>query len=700
MRYYIEIKKIELHYEGRIHTGIPYISRCLPDMKIKPEDEVSIKNKHYPLGELLQAFIQLKRSNFQEEPQVLQEVFGPRGLLEFGQYLYSQLFPDISPIHLKHQQNDNIEVIIVTQEEHVTRLPWMLLAYKGQYLCMDGEWSIAIATTFEIKTCEMPSSPRILIIAPEPTGQSKTKAESHIKVIEEKFCAYDINYRIGYNLEVVYTIEDFKSSLEKSKPQPHIVYFYGHGIGDFYTSMLVFATRSDRHQYNLLVRDFSRYLSVLRDEPPMLVYLNCCHGDAGGLLGAGFSLGNSIPAVITNRTVAEINAAQAQGLYLLNSIVIEGKPPHLAISEMYKKSVKLDIGLADPRWMTPILYQHYTDWKVKRLPLHDSNWHYKLDHVTQFCTVASKTRSMLNTCKPRSLAFVWYGKEGVGCDILHEHLKIELHEHLDIKPYEVNVKWPLDLGDRPFLSEAFTGMLSKAFEVPNLNAVPARIRARTFSNSDKLTLICVHYQPVMPQNKKINPTILKYYLEWWDCEFVPLLEEQQFVLSTISFVVKSPDKFRKYLDERCLDELDVHDTAFRILDEIKGVSIQDLLDFLYMYKKRLTIQSRKEVLKKLLNKTSSFRLSRHSFINLRQEEVPDSVLEALKEIKDQGFIGQDTFLMAIEEKIGHDQTVKHKEFILKHANIGGHYKKTVEELRNLDDYIWNFSKEFDDDWDY
>jgi hypothetical protein len=64
---------------------------------------------------------------------------------------------------------------------------------------------------------------------------------------------------------------------------------------------------------------------------------------------------------------------------------------------------------------------------------------------------------------------------------------------------------------------------------------------------------------------------------------------------------------------------------------------------------------------------ASFTLTEQSLDNLRQEGLPNKILEKLKALKDQKFDTQDKFLEAVRQEIGNDQTVRYKEQILENA---------------------------------
>ena len=67
---------------------------------------------------------------------------------------------------------------------------------------------------------------------------------------------------------------------------------------------------------------------------------------------------------------------------------------------------------------------------------------------------------------------------------------------------------------------------------------------------------------------------------------------------------------------------------------------------------------------------ASFKLTKQSFDNLRNESIPDNILENLEPLKDREFTSEDEFLNAVEKQIGKEQTVRYKELILKHADTG------------------------------
>ena len=85
---------------------------------------------------------------------------------------------------------------------------------------------------------------------------------------------------------------------------------------------------------------------------PKLAYINCCQGDSGGLLGVGRQLLPHIPAVVTNRTTAFIDAARPQALAFWESLLLKGEAPHRALSATHARLGGLGLTTADIRWMS------------------------------------------------------------------------------------------------------------------------------------------------------------------------------------------------------------------------------------------------------------------------------------------------------------------------------------------------------------
>ncbi|MCP5004078.1 MAG: hypothetical protein GY941_09070 [Planctomycetes bacterium] len=619
MQYFVKIEKGSSGYTGSI-TRDNQVKAELKDIKLGVDDEVKVKGINHNLGTLVEAIIGYDSND-------IGYVFDERGLLEIGEYLYRNTFSRLPEGEIKSLRNKNemeeVNVCIVTEDEHISRLPWVLLSNECCFLSTLG-WAFTISSGSEREDCELPPSPRILIIAPEPEGVEHTRAKTHIEDIINKISETDDRLREGNKIRIVYTWEEYEKFVNEFVPE--IVYYYGHGVGNSNSTRLVFATGKDNVLKYVPVLNFAQVIMNM-ERSPRIVYVNCCQGDAGGKLGVGRQLERAVPSVITNRTVASIEVAQSQAVAFWNDVVNKGIAPHRAVANLHSKMTDHGVDTSDLRWMTPVVYCNYAKWHSYPLQSDSKqrpHWHLKIDRVTQFGTVVYQTNEMLREQKPVSRAYIWYGKKGQGIDTFHERLKVCLGTDLNNTSFhEFTPVWPTEL-EKPW--RAFEDMLLEAFDVSELEMIPGRIRSVTGGISGKQTLVYVRHEPVTSR-KVINPVVLKDYLEWWDSVLVPILGNHQFALLGISFVVEKPPLFLKAIEKRKILEMELKDTTVRLLDAMEKLARSDLLDFLRDHNIRMPERFRNDRIDKILEKT------------------------------------------------------------------GGHYEKTVDELRELVDREWDLSED-------
>lgn len=73
------------------------------------------------------------------------------------------------------------------------------------------------------------------------------------------------------------------------------------------------------------------------------------------------------------------------------------------------------------------------------------------------------------------------------------------------------------------------------------------------------------------------------------------------------------------------------------------------------------------VRQRLIEILVSFRLTKQSFEDLQNENLPENILETLKSLENKRFTSEDELLDAVKEQIGEENTEEYKEIILKHA---------------------------------
>lgn len=595
MHYFLEIYKKDDYYKGQIQQGDKSSVDILSNIELGPNTQITIKNKLYTLSELIQVLIAFKS-------EVLESVFDERGQLELGQYLYAQTLGRWPNAPDPRRESD-IRLHILSEDEHILRLPWVLLAYDGRYLSVSG-WSVTLDRNHSVTDYELPPAPHILVIIPQPADVPDTEAKEHLHELEEMLSQADHNLYQGKHLHVVRTWEEFQTQI--AKQHYDLLYYYGHGIGDIHHSRLVFVSGKTNIRKDVPVADLVTCLRQAPGGSPLLAYVNCCRGDAGGILGAGRQLLNLIPAVVTNRTVATTEAARRQAIDFWRATLLEGFPPHTAVARMYSRLGNMGLSLKDVRWMTPVLHSGYRNWKANppraRNRLDNSpHWHLKLDRVRQFSQVAYQTGQMLRERKPRSLVYIWYGQRGQGLDLFHQRLKVELRDILpNVHLYEVRPRWPDDFHNP---HRSFEDMLLEAFKVDSLDNIPGRIRTQTKGESGRQTLVYICHQPVLP-DEPFKPSVLRTYLEWWDCNGVPLLQQETdaFGLLGISFEVRNPLKFLELLQKKG-DNLELRHTVWHILDEMEQLAKKDLKEFLDTHRIELPRHRREKILEEILKET-------------------------------------------------------------------------------------------------
>ncbi len=276
MNYFVEISKSQERYAGKIHQGNPSDATTLTDLKLGQNDLITIKDTAYKIGDLMHALISYDTKD-------LRMAFDDRGQLEIGRYLYQQVFGTLKTEQQEMLLRDDVAVHIriVTEDEDIARLPWVLLYKRSAFLSMVG-CAITLSCKRKTQACELPPSPKMLIIAPCPQGIENTQADAHLEELDNLFAARNPLLRIGQNLAVARTWEEFIHLAQTFKPV--IIYYYGHAQGDVHKARLLFAQGQKHKLKRVPLTDFTQCLRKM-NPLPKLACINCCQGDASGYLG-------------------------------------------------------------------------------------------------------------------------------------------------------------------------------------------------------------------------------------------------------------------------------------------------------------------------------------------------------------------------------------------------------------------------------
>jgi hypothetical protein len=281
-RYFLQIDKNPNNtYRGCIHQGNSAKSVWVDNnLLLKPDDCITIKNENVSLKKLVDDL----STHYENTP--LKPYIDGRFQLEIGQYLFKETIGKFESKNHQLPLDDKLEIRVLCPDEHIAGLPWVLLWNRGKFLAT-ANYSVTLALVGrkETDTVKLPYHPKILIIAPKPNGQGDTEAQAHIEELHEELRDL-FKAEIEKYIRIVDTWEDFRT--QAASFQAEIIYYYGHGEGDIHNAFLVFADKNQQTCQKPIL-DFAQVLDNL-EKKPLLAYINCCQGDAGGLLGVGQQL--------------------------------------------------------------------------------------------------------------------------------------------------------------------------------------------------------------------------------------------------------------------------------------------------------------------------------------------------------------------------------------------------------------------------
>jgi hypothetical protein len=603
MKYFINIEAKDGSYTCLLREIES--SKSYPEFSVglSPDDSVQIKEQSVSLAALIK-----KLADYQ--PEDLSHFFDDRGQLQIGCYLFNQIFKPLRDSDRTALINAEVEVRIVTKNEHIAKLPWSLLAYEELFLTT-GKWSVALSPPCEeCADCLLPPSPRLLFICPQPRSWGDTEAEPHIEELKTLLATANHLYTQEKYLRIVNTWSDLVSALESFKP--HVVYYYGHGAADANSSRLVFST-SDRSKADIRpVADFANLLRSLQNDHPIVVYVNCCKGDVGGLLGVTFQLGAFIPAVITNCTIALVDAAREQGRHIWKNILVNGVAPHEAFSGMRRRLAAANFSVSDVRWITPVLHYSYKKWEFKaptnisRLQL-KPNWDNMLDRTRQTAEVIYRVGLMLRSQKSASVAFLWHGNEGEGIDQFYHRLEIELHDGFqDVALYQIAPAWPLELHN---FHRSISDMVAQAFEVADMSEVPDKIRFEKTKKGVHRTLVYVRHPVLTGEMALSDANQFRNYLEWLDKNLTSKVDESTCLLIGFGFehngnsTVGAGVSFKRE-SFKGLEKSEFSSLAFYVLDELQKVEEFDLVEFMRVQNYQVPREIRDRLIASIIEKTN------------------------------------------------------------------------------------------------
>jgi|UPI00036420B2 hypothetical protein len=581
---------LELHitqhhagYHGTLRQGGQLLG-SVTGMQLAAEAEVV--GTPWNLGQVVQAMIAYQPNDLQQLDE--------RALQRIGDYLYAQSL-DRFGIATSHRWQET-DLRIVSEDEWIIGLPWNLLYHFNAFLCAGG-MGVAMARSACVEAVVLPPLPRLLIIAPQVRGMVDTDAEQHIAALLKQLADASSLLRVAKHVRRITRWTAFVDACEGDAP-PDLIYYYGHGSSEHQSSRLHFEDETRA------VADMAWQLERMA-QPPRFAYINCCLGDAGGLLGAGVQLGRVVPAVLTNRTMAQIAAAQQQAMLLWTSMLLHGAAPHKAVADVQGQIDLRDFSLGDIRWMTPVLHASYREWKIESNRRNgyysgDPYWHLKIDRIDQSSVVMEQTRIMLQEERVRCRSFVWCGAEGQGVEMFHERL----HHELDVAftaaaVHTLRPRWPDHLHRS---HESFSHMICEVFDAVRLEDVAAEIRRLSDHQGKKQTLIYLCHEPVFGK-ALMNPKTLRDYMLWLDLALVPQLNHDQYLLVCTSFVVGNTTNFMTAVDKYRVKQHELKHSVFRSLKPLGKLVEEDLETFIQTHNIQLPTDKIDWVLGEILKRS-------------------------------------------------------------------------------------------------
>lgn len=539
-------------------------------------DTVELKGKPVELARLDEAFTHFKTDLLRDFDEAAQ--------LQLGQYLYRLLFASAPSVLFPVDQE--ILLRVVSYDAFIQRIPWNLLTRDKTFLVMEN-WHITVAaqTSGEPRTLRFVDAPRVLLVCQEPRDQTPTGAGKHADQLSQF-----LRGRYGYflNPQALEVVSDWDGFVRKLAEQPwDVIYYYGHGKGDGYGASLLFADNAG----NTMEVSMGKLASMLKGSPPSLLYLNACRSGSNGIAGSVTQLGAMIPALLVNRTDAFTDAAREQARIFLERLLLDHYPPHQAITHAYSSKGH---GLASVRWMTPILYQHYTQWEfpgsnVQRFVGKDMHWYLKLDRTAQFSRVFYHTSDMLVSDSPTTLACFWYGTQDQGVERFHERLPIELRKRSrDMDMVTFTFRWPPHFHDP---HKACETMVCEGFDVRFLDYLPGTLQnLATGGVSNPLVVHCRF--ETLRRGTPVRLHHLAYLLEWWGTEVHRRLRDYGIrALLAFAYELEQPDP---QFGGICRAELAKAGLKpgmkLELLDELQTVNSEDILEFLDKFEVELPVK--------------------------------------------------------------------------------------------------------------
>ena len=185
LRITVEIELRGADYRATRQFSTLTSPRHVNGLKLHPQDLFPIRGEQRTLAEPVDILLAYRGDNKLADFDFF---FDERGQFDLGVYLYQQLFQRLcAEERTALEKAERVDLVVVTRDPDIARLPWVLLVRDDRFV-VTGSWTVALARKASAlsQTVELPPSPKVLIVAPNPQTAEfpDTEAESHLEELE------------------------------------------------------------------------------------------------------------------------------------------------------------------------------------------------------------------------------------------------------------------------------------------------------------------------------------------------------------------------------------------------------------------------------------------------------------------------------------------------------------------------------------
>lgn len=298
------------------------------------------------------------------------------------------------PVHVRIFVDDDSPIL--------HELPWRAAAYRGRSLSLNG-WRFTMAPGLSPRDAVgLPHPPRILLVAPAPTGLQALETELHLQSLRSVTGRASPHYADSRHLRLATTWTQVQRVIADGTPD--ILYYYGHGEVRGGQACLLLEPEPGGDQRPEAV-PFASLRSVFGGRWPSVAFVNACWSGGGALSSAGHQLCPEVPLVIANRTRAWSEAMARGAERWFARVLLDEDDPVTACHEVSPSD-----NLRSFEWATRSVHAACRRMDVtaasiiRRVPAHEA-----LDRLQIRTRIGGEVHAMAPSQSPRVLSVVVHG---------------------------------------------------------------------------------------------------------------------------------------------------------------------------------------------------------------------------------------------------------------------------------------------------